>query len=204
MNEVEAWQDVLDNEGLVKWGVRKFIAKHPRWGFDEFLTAGYVGCFKAAKNYDPSLGFTKGTYYSTCIYHEMCREAEALSGGRLYGRERRPIQELLTKHGSLETFFNPDGLFLTGIGGLEQKLREKAEEESFEDALAIELDHRAVRRVVDQLDADYREIVLEHYWEGKTYREIGEDQGVSRQAVQQRAQKAHDQLRVLLERANVA
>jgi len=199
VNPSEAWQDVLDNEGLVKWNVDKFVARHRSREFDDFLTAGYIGCYRAAMNYEPERGTTKGTYYSACICNELRREAELLGGGRLHGHAKRRVQEILSLHGELEPIVTSNELLFPGIPGLEQKLREKAEDECFEDALAVELDHRAVREAVNQLDEDQREAIFEHFWNNKTYRQMGRETGKSHTYPYLLVENAKKQLRRELE-----
>ena len=58
---------------------------------------------------------------------------------------------------------------------------------------------RVVRRALEQLDASQREVVLLHWYEGLSFREIGEAVGASTSAVKVRAHRAYKKIRALLE-----
>ena len=57
---------------------------------------------------------------------------------------------------------------------------------------------RAVRRALMELDSAQREVVLLHWYEGLTFREIGEVVGASTSAVKVRAHRAYKKLRISL------
>lgn len=58
---------------------------------------------------------------------------------------------------------------------------------------------RVVRRALAQLDLPQREVVLLHWYEGLTFREIGDVVGASTSAVKVRAHRAYKKIRALLE-----
>ncbi|MFT5686436.1 MAG: RNA polymerase sigma-70 factor (ECF subfamily) [Myxococcota bacterium] len=58
---------------------------------------------------------------------------------------------------------------------------------------------RAVRRALQQLDPAQREVVVLHWYEGLTFREIGETVGASTSAVKVRAHRAYKKLRSYLQ-----
>lgn len=57
---------------------------------------------------------------------------------------------------------------------------------------------RVVRRALEQLDESQREVIVLHWYEGLTFREIGEAVGASTSAVKVRAHRAYKKLRGLL------
>ncbi len=57
---------------------------------------------------------------------------------------------------------------------------------------------RAVRRALEQLGDDQREVVVLHWYEGLSFPEIGEVVGASTTAVKVRAHRAYNKLRALL------
>ncbi len=57
---------------------------------------------------------------------------------------------------------------------------------------------RAVRRALDRLDVSQREVVILHWYEGMSFREIGEVVGASTSAVKVRAHRAYKKLREML------
>ena len=58
---------------------------------------------------------------------------------------------------------------------------------------------RVVRRALDQLNASQREVVVLHWYEGLTFREIGEAVGASTSAVKVRAHRAYKKIREMLQ-----
>ena len=58
---------------------------------------------------------------------------------------------------------------------------------------------RAVRRALAMLDDSQREVVVLHWYEGLTFREIGEVVGASTSAVKVRAHRAYKKLRATLQ-----
>ncbi|MEL6343637.1 MAG: RNA polymerase sigma factor [Myxococcota bacterium] len=57
---------------------------------------------------------------------------------------------------------------------------------------------RVVRRALEQLDQSQREVLILHWYEGLTFREIGETVGASTSAVKVRAHRAYKKLRAML------
>lgn len=57
---------------------------------------------------------------------------------------------------------------------------------------------RLVQRALGELNPDQREVVVLHWYEGMTFREIGESVGASTSAVKVRAHRAYNKLREML------
>lgn len=57
---------------------------------------------------------------------------------------------------------------------------------------------RLVQRALEQLNEDQRQVVVLHWYEGLTFREIGETVGASTSAVKVRAHRAYNKLREML------
>lgn len=92
MAELDREALVTDNLGLVYHWAGKLVARDGRvaaMGLDEAQGVGFLSLVKASRKFKPELGFTFGTYASTCI----CRSIRKAS--RQWQHIGCPDQELL-------------------------------------------------------------------------------------------------------------
>lgn len=185
MNDQEAWELVLANQGLVKTTLEKFLANPARKGkfeFDELLTAAQIGAFEAVKTWDPSRGNLAG-YLVSALYHTLQDETVALEIG-----DGTQVQHGRTR----EILAGP-----TDTGELPEE-----EAEGFEDALVSRLDAEAsrddLRLALEALPERNRDAIVSRVLRGASFPEIGTELGVSKQRAQQIYSRGIEQLREAL------
>ncbi len=65
------------NYGLVHWCARRVERSYPREDFDDLMSRGMFGLFRAVRGFNPSLGFKFSTYAVTAINNAMMKDIKA-------------------------------------------------------------------------------------------------------------------------------
>jgi len=205
VEDATAWQEVTENIGLVKWATNRFVQAHPDWQFEDLFTDAAIACFNAARTYNPSKG-TRGTYYYVCIRNGLLQATRDLRVGEktrthqqrfAYLGHTRDISELIDIGGddlseAAGDLGGRDRVFSGAIKNQATEDPDYAEEQYTEDRAAF------VREAVMHLPNEYRDLVVAKFWEGLSFRQIGDRYGVTKQAIQQRFAKAEALLRQML------
>jgi RNA polymerase sigma factor (sigma-70 family) len=179
MTDAEAWALVLENQGLVRSVIARFLRGPARQGFefDELLTAAQLGAFRAAKTWDASKG-RLSTWLVPAIRNALLRETTALEIGEktyqhktyAFAKNREQLAKIEQRRrtrSSRERLDDPR----PDDGKLE------AEPEGFEDSVIERVDIEAfrpdLRAALTSLAELHREVVLLHEVDQASFVEIG-------------------------------
>ena len=184
--EAEVQQRVREHQKLVDYMVNRYLKRYYVGSMerDDLISWGMIGLVQAARAWDP----TRGTSFPTLA----CRAIERMIV-RGVRREWRPDEARATV--SLDASLADDA---------SDEVRER-----FVDLLPAEDDLEArilasetevtVRRALDELEPEQRELLQRHYFEEEPVREIAQHLGVTRQAIYLREKLALRQLRQKLQ-----
>lgn len=203
LTQQEAWDVVMDNTGLVKKVTDDFTSRWSEREFDDFLSVAYIAAHQAVMTYDPSKA-TKLSYWMwIVIQHALASEATKVSrqtgmavhteeGKRAYTRYETPSDFTTTLHSDDATLPERD-----------QESRALAEE-GFEDDLVDLLSdaqdwERVSVAILTALDEREQRVLELHYFEGKTFPEVGKALGVSQQRAHQIKARAIQKLRAAVD-----
>jgi RNA polymerase sigma factor (sigma-70 family) len=137
-------------------------------GFYELLSETYLGLVIACQRYDPARGATISTFATHWMDHFV---QTALRKARLHG--------LWYVADAKKSEIHAEGLMdrPERVPALEQDAAEE------------------VRTLVAKLPPKERRLILDRFWEGKTLREVGEVEGLTREGVRVRQRHAIKRLR---------
>lgn len=204
MDDAGAWKEVTENIGLVKWATARFARSWPDYSFEELFTAAAIACFKAAKTYNPAKG-TRGTFYYTCIRNGLNQEIRDLTAGqrnRTAQRQFSFVGQGDTIERLLDLQREDDGESTPGPDFRNAKRFNEVTAAEFEDETVERMDAPGtaalVRDAVMHLPNKQRDLIVAKFWEGLSFRQIGERYGVTKQAIEQQYRKAETLLRQML------
>lgn len=164
------WDDVKRFAGYV---IRRYSPK-PSVDTDDLMQCAFLGVLAAALAHDGRYDFT--SLMSWCIRRE-CRRALSL--------DRRREPDFVSYDAPISD--NPeDGTFIDLVP-----------DDNLRDAVfAVELQElrKAVKDAVRALPDRQREIIRQHYFEGRTLEDIAQSEGVTRERIRQIEDKSFDTL----------
>lgn len=140
----------------------------------DLLQEAYFALTKATDRYNPDLGTEFSTYAWAFIRNHILRIIKHVQIGWKY--ETPFIDELLLQNA-------PDEATLPNC-------------HNYIDDISSQMLYKAL----DTIKPEWSHIVVEHHLHGKTFQEIGDDLGVSKQSIHQQYQKAMKKLRKLLDK----
>jgi RNA polymerase sigma factor FliA len=181
---------------------------------EDLVQDGYVGLLEAASRYDPQRGASFRTFVSSRVvgamrdasrdFHPLSRSQQVRIGAWATAEEdliqelgRVPSnRELATKLGwDEEEVQIVQGYFYQQYPlSLDESIRESDGAVSYEDVIADpnlgapeeEVDRMVLRRAIERIEAERdKEMIILHFYEGLTLKEIGEIYGVTESRVSQ-------------------
>lgn len=203
----ESWEEALKHEGLIRNCISAFMAKSPfpfKVDREDLFQVGLLATERAARGFNPELGFQFSTYAARAIREALWHEAHNQQNGKPRGKMIQPRGvsiDAVDSGGNAEGDGGHDGLpaFLNDAIGTTQS----SEDEFFASTF--------VRDLIDELEAEAapsrRRIyhrLRQHYLEDRRFQEIADEEGISKQAVVQSVGLALQKLRARLTDQEVA
>lgn len=193
-------EQVAELEGMVRAiAIKVRQSLGIRLDKEDLIQLGMLGLCEAADRYDPESGVTLGTFAYTRIHGAILDGVGKMTGVRRSHARRvrrlKAMNEAAESHDMAATAESPADYVSAAIGGVlfAASLAEIGEDriaaaEDGESPFTAPPDHRIGRRqmrevvlsVLDELPEDEASLLREHYVDGRSLQEIGEERGVSR------------------------
>lgn len=160
----ELWSRV---EKLVARKAKHWMVLYGGFGgvtFDDLYNSGYLAMVAAVDNFDPATGYKFTTYLSLPL-----KTAFAVAGG--YRTKRQSLDPFRTAT-SLDTPLGDDEDGAT-LGDLQEDPAAAQAFEDVEEAVFHQQLHDALEKALNSLPEEQADTLRAHYYQGKTYREIG-------------------------------
>lgn len=153
---------------------------------EDLYQAGYFAVLYAVERYDPESGLSFIGLLALCLKTAFAEAA----GYRTQRQKRDPLQTA----GSLDAPLDDDTEGLTLVDTIVDPAA-LAEMEAVEERDRIRKLAAALRVALDTLPEDERAVVLARYYQGRTFQDIGREQGMATGRVQRMEQRAMRTLR---------
>lgn len=180
--EKEREELVIKNMRLVPFVYQKHFNTIKEYK-DELLEEGYIALVRAAKYFDAENGVRFSTYATKAIYHQMCvyirnnqnlfrtiSFTDIISNIPITKREKDTVAE--------EVVMSMNGMY-----------------EDIDIDIEKELEEKKMRDCINRLREPLRRDLILCYYKNKTYKEIGQIEGISKTAAANRVKKAVQELR---------
>jgi RNA polymerase sigma factor (sigma-70 family) len=187
----QAWAVALENDRLARKMCNDYVHRHPSIRFEEFLSAAQMGLFKAALSFDPAKG-TLGSHLAKGAWFEMI-EWERREGGQ--------TTEYYS-HQWVQRYVFPafrEGDDSTDLDDWWEQQPDPSSDfaEATADALTLqELWVRLQDAIAQLLPED--QVLIDLKLANFTFTEIGEEFGLTKQAMEYRQRRAFAKLRELI------
>lgn len=160
----ELWDQV---EKLVARKAKHWMALYGGFGgvtFDDLYNSGYMAMVAAVDSFDPATGYKFTTYLALPL-----KTAFAVAGG--YRTKRQTLDPLRTA-ASLDAPLGDEEDGAT-LGDLQEDPAAAQALTAAEDEIFNQQLHDALEKALHSLPEEQEAVIRAHYYQGKTYREIG-------------------------------
>jgi len=152
---------------------------------ENLLQVGFIAMLRAVDSYEPTRA-----RFSTHLFPFLQTEFSIATGQRLKRTALDPLQQAVSLDVPLTDDEEDDTLGDLIPDPAAQAAMEAIGERGWHEHL-----HSALETALNTLRPEERQVIVAHYYQGRTLTEIAADEGVSRTAVGRREQKAMMRLR---------
>lgn len=178
----------------------RIYPKNPRWDLDELESVGWEAVIESWAKYDPSFGVPFKKYVTANVVHHILRFISAnMFTMTVYYHNVKNKPDRLTKLHDTEVTMHRN----TENGDIQSEHSGNRNLEfvpskylNTEEEVERKNTRETVRRMVQELNPEYRKLIKLRHIQGKTFNQIGKELGKKTETVRKQLQKIERILRV--------